>query len=524
MKAKIVLIDGVVVEADGTAQEIADLTESLRRSHQLAQSGSDKPQALIRTIPPVEPGPIGTSEYIGPGEVDVLEPLDEVDEPDPGDSEIEEDEDLAPKGTENEPEVVGGSCWGSSRPTGPPLDLVVREVAGQFRLLADPTRLQILNLLSDRGHNVGVICERLGGQSQPAVSHHLALLRVSGLVTPSREGKFIHYDLTDQGRTLTEAVGRFGTPEGSRASALFRQASDTTRLQILVTLSEGDRNVGELCSDLGGMSQPAVSHHLALLRHGGLIEARRAGKFSYYSLREEGRELTRLVVPMMAAKSRAGASDGTGGDTFEAEAIDFSVIADDWMIATPSTDFDPGDSEPTGPNGAPPAHLLCRRVLLMVQELHRRGYERLRVAPGLSPSGLHWRCSVLPVRHVRRDHGAMVMDEDGPIARYSSGQGAKFFDWVDAELDPPVALASKFLQRFPELAAQGRGSDPDYIRWYTGMLRATDPDGLIYAYADWELPGDHLPALGCMADVKIPFPPPGEAPLGDEDPERSHGQ
>jgi DNA-binding transcriptional ArsR family regulator len=331
------------------------------------------------------------------------------------------------------------------------------------------------------------------------------------LVRPIREGKFNYYDLTEQGRTLTETVGRFGDRDDRTAIALLRQASDTTRLQILVTLSEGDRNVDELCSDLGGMSQPAVSHHLALLRSGGLVESRKVGKFSYYSLGREGRELTLLVAPMMAAKARA--DTGPAGHTFEAEAIDFSDIPDDWMHDPPSGD-DVGDGDESESGEAPPAHMLCRRVLVMVQELHRRGHERLRIAPGISPSGLHWRCSIIPVDRVRRDHGALAVGGGDLAACYSSGQGARFFDWPDAEQDAPVALAGKFLDRFPDLASRGRGSDPEYARWYAGMLRATTPDGLIYAYADWDLPEDHIPVLGCTSEVKIPLPPPGSAESG----------
>jgi hypothetical protein len=56
-----------------------------------------------------------------------------------------------------------------------------------------------------------------------------------------------------------------------------------------------------------------------------LIESRKAGKYSYYSLRDEGRELTRLVAPMMAAKARAVSS--LAGEPFEAEAIDFSGLS-----------------------------------------------------------------------------------------------------------------------------------------------------------------------------------------------------
>ncbi len=64
-----------------------------------------------------------------------------------------------------------------------------------FKLLADETRLKILMyLLRDKEMHVSALCERLG-QSQPAVSHHLALLRVSGLIEPRRDGKHNYYSV-----------------------------------------------------------------------------------------------------------------------------------------------------------------------------------------------------------------------------------------------------------------------------------------------------------------------------------------
>jgi len=80
-----------------------------------------------------------------------------------------------------------------------------------------------------------------------------------------------------------------------RVADLLKQVSDPTRLQVLLLLGEKERNVTELCADLGTQSQPAVSHHLALLRHGRLIEPRRAGKHNYYALTEAGRELAKVV-------------------------------------------------------------------------------------------------------------------------------------------------------------------------------------------------------------------------------------
>jgi ArsR family transcriptional regulator len=70
---------------------------------------------------------------------------------------------------------------------------------------------------------------------------------------------------------------------------VFKLLSDETRLRILFYLAlseEGELHVTELCNRLG-QSQPAVSHHLALLRVSGLIESRREGKHNFYSVRTD---------------------------------------------------------------------------------------------------------------------------------------------------------------------------------------------------------------------------------------------
>jgi ArsR family transcriptional regulator len=67
---------------------------------------------------------------------------------------------------------------------------------------------------------------------------------------------------------------------------VFKLLSDETRLRILAYLArESELHVTALCDRLG-QSQPAVSHHLALLRVAGLIKARRDGKHNYYSVRQ----------------------------------------------------------------------------------------------------------------------------------------------------------------------------------------------------------------------------------------------
>lgn len=64
---------------------------------------------------------------------------------------------------------------------------------------------------------------------------------------------------------------------------VFGLLRDKTRLNILMILSRGERNVSSLCDELG-LPQPTVSHHLGLLRTKNLIANRRNGKQVFYGL------------------------------------------------------------------------------------------------------------------------------------------------------------------------------------------------------------------------------------------------
>ena len=83
-----------------------------------------------------------------------------------------------------------------------------------------------------------------------------------------------------------------------RAATLLKQVSDPTRLQVISLLSEGERHVGGLCSQFK-MTQPSVSHHLALLRLGGIVDRRRQGKNDFYSLTDTGQRLSNICKGMI---------------------------------------------------------------------------------------------------------------------------------------------------------------------------------------------------------------------------------
>ena len=74
-------------------------------------------------------------------------------------------------------------------------DETLHRMTDVFKLLADMNRLKIVLALAQDGElHVSALCELLG-QSQPAVSHHLTLMRMVGLVGFNRQGKHNFYHL-----------------------------------------------------------------------------------------------------------------------------------------------------------------------------------------------------------------------------------------------------------------------------------------------------------------------------------------
>jgi DNA-binding transcriptional ArsR family regulator len=92
--------------------------------------------------------------------------------------------------------VDGGRVPEIRRPNAQIDAALVREAAGLFGLLASTTRLHIVWLLAHGEQDVGALAEAVGG-ALPAVSQHLAKLKLAGLVAARREGRRQIYLLAD---------------------------------------------------------------------------------------------------------------------------------------------------------------------------------------------------------------------------------------------------------------------------------------------------------------------------------------
>ncbi len=79
-------------------------------------------------------------------------------------------------------------------------------VAERAKALADPTRLTIASALAQTDElcvcDIAWVCER----PENLVSHHLRVLRSTGLVASRRDGKMVMYAVTGAGRALLAAV------------------------------------------------------------------------------------------------------------------------------------------------------------------------------------------------------------------------------------------------------------------------------------------------------------------------------
>ena len=90
---------------------------------------------------------------------------------------------------------------------------------------------------------------------------------------------------------------------------LLKLFADETRIRILSHLMRlGEANVQTLCRHLS-QTQPAVSHHLALLKDAGMLQMRRSGKHNFYRIDDSPRErLWTALEPLFTLQTPNNAS------------------------------------------------------------------------------------------------------------------------------------------------------------------------------------------------------------------------
>ena len=88
-------------------------------------------------------------------------------------------------------------------------------------------------------------------------------------------------------KLVSQSLGELGLDQmrqrAAEATELLKCLANENRLLIMCALAEGELSVGDLNKRVP-LSQSALSQHLAVLRHQGMVDTRRESQSIYYSL------------------------------------------------------------------------------------------------------------------------------------------------------------------------------------------------------------------------------------------------
>ena len=159
----------------------------------------------------------------------------------------------------------------------------------------------------------------------------------------------------------------------------------------------------------------------------------------------------------------------------------------------------------------------CQRVLRMVSELHKLGFQGLRIYPYQGAVG-NWRVEIHPSNHFSSDN-SLQLETASPSrvepARHSAGGSGEtyFLDWRDSGTDNSRQLAKKFIARFPELCKASKVRDWSYAGWYQELMGCIEADNRLpclfweYSASYTQLPIKKMTNHGFEFEFEFPSPP-----------------
>ena len=122
-----------------------------------------------------------------------------------------------------------------------------------------------------------------------------------------------------------------------------------------------------------------------------------------------------------------------------------------------------------------------QKILLMVKELHKRGFGKLRVIPSISPNGLAWRCVFIN------------QTKEYEFIASSWIQTIENIDYHGEIKLSPQELADLFIKKNVEFIEHCKGKNEEYEKWFDQMVKSLKEDELPYAFdmSDFFYPTDY---------------------------------
>ncbi len=156
-------------------------------------------------------------------------------------------------------------------------------LADSLKAIADPIRIRMLSAIAADPRGECCVCDLTGlaEVSQPTISHHLKVLRETGLVVSERRGTWVYYRIAPSRRAATEALLEVFAPAFVREDLRPHEGGEGT-------LHTTDARLSRLAEELGEEFEAVHTDLvLAIVResHVGLI---RAAKHTTHTLSRTG--------------------------------------------------------------------------------------------------------------------------------------------------------------------------------------------------------------------------------------------
>ena len=88
-----------------------------------------------------------------------------------------------------------------------------------------------------------------------------------------------------------------------RAASIFKALGDENRIHILKVLQNGEKCACKILEELN-ISQPTLSHHMKILCDTGIVNGRKAGKWTHYSICCDGvKHISGLMKELLSAEN-----------------------------------------------------------------------------------------------------------------------------------------------------------------------------------------------------------------------------
>ena len=99
-------------------------------------------------------------------------------------------------------------------------------------------------------------------------------------------------------------------------------------------------------------------------------------------------------------------------------------------------------------------------VIMLVDELHKQGYEQLRLLSGMSPNGCAWRWALYP----------KILMTDNQFEMYGDTTPFKSIYGSTGDGRPIIAKRPTLFQKHKEYLLLAKGSDKEYVAWFHNIV------------------------------------------------------